>query len=53
MLSIKTMSDKSEIVFSEEHCTITWDKAQMILTTVETLECLKQWKKMKILYIDF
>ena len=49
ILSIPAMSDEPERVFSGARRTITWDKAQMEPDTIEMRECLKHWKKSKIL----
>ena len=49
ILSIPAMSDEAERVFSGARRTITWDKAQMEPNTIEMRECLKHWKKSKIL----
>jgi hypothetical protein len=47
--TVPAMSDEPERVFSGARRTITWDKAQMEPDTIEIRECLKQWKKSKIL----
>jgi hypothetical protein len=49
ILSIPAMSDELERVFLGACRTITWDKAQMKPDTIEMRECLKHWKKSKIL----
>jgi hypothetical protein len=49
ILSILAMSDEPERVFSGARCTITWDKGQMEPNTIEIRECLKHWKRSKIL----
>jgi hypothetical protein len=49
ILSVPAMSDEPERVFSGARRTITWDKAQMEPNTIEMRECLKHWKKSKIL----
>jgi hypothetical protein len=49
ILSVPAMSDEPERVFSGARRTITWDKAQMEPDTIEMRECLKHWKKSKIL----
>jgi hypothetical protein len=49
ILSVPAMSDEPERVFSGARHTITWDKAQMEPNTIEMRECLKHWKKSKIL----
>jgi hypothetical protein len=49
ILSVLAMSDELERVFSGARRTITWDKAQIEPNTIEMRECLKHWKKSKIL----
>ena len=49
ILSIPAMSDEAERVFSGARRTITWDKGQMEPDTIEIRECLKHWKRSKIL----
>jgi hypothetical protein len=41
ILSIPPMSDELERVFSRARCTVTWDKEQIELETIEIKECLK------------
>jgi len=48
-LSIMGMSDKPERVFSGARRKIRWDRARLIPSTIEALECLKDWKKSGIL----
>ena len=49
ILSIPAMSDKPERVFSGARRTITWDKAQLNLDTIEVKELLQDWKQTDIL----
>ena len=49
ILSIPLMSDEPERVFSGARRTVSWDKGQMELGTIEMRECLKHWKKSGIL----
>ena len=49
ILSIPPMSDEPERVFSGGRRTIQWDRGQLEPETIEWRECLKQWKKSKIL----
>ena len=48
VLSISVMSAKSEQVFSEAHCTISWERMQLEKKIIEKTECLKNW-----MYNDF
>ena len=41
ILSISAMSDEAERVFSETHCTVSWERAQMNAETLEYVKCLK------------
>ena len=41
ILLIPPMSDEPERVFSGARRTVTWDKGQMIVETIEYRECLK------------
>ena len=43
------MSDEAERVFSEACCTVSWERAQMNVETLEYVECLKHWKWNEIL----
>ena len=49
ILSILAISDKLERVFSRGRRTVSWDRGQMVLETIEWRECLKHWKKSGIL----
>jgi len=49
ILSIPPMSDEPERVFSGARRTVSWDRGQMELETIERRECLKHWKKSGIL----
>ena len=49
ILSIPLMSDKLERVFSGACRTVTWDRGQIEPETIEMRECLKHWKRSKIL----
>jgi hypothetical protein len=49
ILSIPAMSDKPERVFSRARRTVSWDKGQMVPETMEWRECLKYWKRSRIL----
>ena len=49
ILSIPAMSDELERVFSRARRTVTWDKGQIVLETMEWRECLKHWKRSGIL----
>jgi hAT family C-terminal dimerisation region len=49
ILSIPPMSDEPERVFSGARRTVSWDRGQLKPETIEMRECLKHWKKSKIL----
>jgi hypothetical protein len=49
ILLILAMSDKLEQVFSRACCTVSWDKGQIEAKTLEQVECLKHWKRTRIL----
>ena len=49
ILSIPLMSDEPERVFSGARRTVTWDRGQIEPETIEMRECLKHWKKSRIL----
>jgi hypothetical protein len=53
VLSIPSMSDEPERIFSGCRRTITWDKTSMTAITLEQLECGKHWKKGDLLKDDF
>lgn len=53
ILSIPSMSDKPERIFSGGRRTVTWDKTSMTETTLEQLECGRDWKKEDLLNDDF
>ena len=44
ILSIPAMSDEPERVFSEACHTVSWEKSQLDVQTLEHIECLKHWK---------
>jgi hypothetical protein len=41
ILSISPINDKSKRIFSEARRTVTWDKEQIEIETIELKECLK------------
>lgn len=41
ILSIPAMSDEPERVFSRARRTISWERGQLKVTTIEMVECLK------------
>jgi hypothetical protein len=49
ILSIPPMSDELERVFLGARCTVSWDRGQIELETIEIRECLKHWKRSGIL----
>ena len=49
IISIPPMSDELERVFSRARRIVSWDRGQMEPETIEMRECLKHWKKSKIL----
>ena len=49
ILSIPLMSNEPERVFSGARRTVSWDRGQMEPGTIEMRECLKHWKRSKIL----
>jgi hypothetical protein len=49
ILSIPAMSDEPERVFLGARRTITWERGQIDLETIEITECLKHWKRSKVL----
>jgi hypothetical protein len=49
ILSIPAMSDEPERVFSGARRTITWERGQIDPETIEMTECLKHWKRSKVL----
>ena len=49
IFSILLMSDEPERVFSGACRTVTWDRGQIEPETIEIRECLKHWKRSKIL----
>jgi hAT family C-terminal dimerisation region len=53
ILSIPSMSDEPERVFSAARRTISWDRGQIEPETIEMRECLKHWKKSGILSAFF
>jgi hAT family C-terminal dimerisation region len=53
ILSIPSMSDKPERVFSGGRRTVTWDKTSMMAATLEQLECGRDWKRGDLLKEDF
>jgi hypothetical protein len=53
ILSIPSMSDKPERIFSGGRRTVTWDKTAMTAAILEQLECGRDWKKGDLLKDDF
>jgi hypothetical protein len=53
ILSIPSMSDKPERIFSGGRRTVTWDKTSMTAATLEQLECGRDWKRDDLLKDDF
>jgi len=53
ILSIPSMSDKPERIFSGGRRTVTWDKTSMTAATLEQLECGRDWKRGDLLKNDF
>ena len=51
ILSIPAISDELEHVFSGARRTISWERGQMEPVTIEMTECLKHWKRSRILDI--
>ena len=49
ILLIPAISNKPERVFSGARCTVAWDRGQIELETIEIRECLKHWKRSRIL----
>jgi hypothetical protein len=49
ILSIPPMSDEPERVFSGARRTVSWDRGQIEVDTIECRECLKHWKNSGIL----
>jgi hypothetical protein len=49
VLSIPAMSDELERVFSGACRTITWERGQIDPETVKMTECLKHWKRSRVL----
>jgi len=49
ILSIPAMSDEPERVFSRARRTVSWEQGQLRAETIEMTECLKHWKKSRIL----
>ena len=43
ILSISAISAESEQIFSEAHCTISWERMQLKKKIIEKTECLKSW----------
>jgi len=48
ILSIPAMSAEAERVFSGARRTISWERMQLKEGTIEMVECLKHWKRNKI-----
>jgi hypothetical protein len=53
ILSIPSMSDKPERIFSGGRRTVTWDKTSMTAATLERLECGRDWNRDDLLKDDF
>jgi hypothetical protein len=49
ILSIPAMSDEPERVFSGARRTISWERCQMGAENLEKVECIKHWKRSRIL----
>jgi len=49
VLSIPAMSDEPERVFSGGRRTISWERMQLGILSVERIECMKSWYRSKIL----
>jgi hypothetical protein len=49
ILSIPAMSDEPERVFSGARRTVSWERSQINVQTLEHIECLKHWKRSGIL----
>jgi hypothetical protein len=49
ILSIPAMSDEPERVFSEARRTVSWERSQLDVQTLECIEYLKHWKRNGIL----
>jgi hypothetical protein len=49
ILLIPAMSDEPERVFLGARRMITWERGQMDPETIEIIECLKHWKRSKVL----
>jgi hypothetical protein len=49
ILSIPAMSDEPERVFSGARRTVSWERSQLDVQTLECIECLKHWKRSGIL----
>jgi hypothetical protein len=53
ILSIPSMSDKPERIFSGSRRTVSWEKTAMTATTLEQLECTRDWKRGNLLNDNF
>ena len=53
ILSIPSMSDKPERVFSGGRRTVSWDKTAISAATLEQLECGRDWKRDDLLEENF
>ena len=42
------MSDEPERTFSGARCTISWERMQMGVETLERVECVKQWHRTEL-----
>jgi len=49
ILSIPAMSDEPERVFSGGRRAISWDRGSMLPEALEQQECLKHWKKSRLI----
>jgi hypothetical protein len=49
ILSILAISDEPERVFSGTRRTVSWERSQIDVQTLEHIECLKHWKRSGIL----
>jgi hypothetical protein len=53
ILSIPSMSDKPERIFSGGRRTVSWEKTTMTAVTLEQLECIRDWKQDDLLKDNF
>ena len=53
VLSIPSMSDKPERIFSGGRRTVSWDKTSITAATLDQLECGQDWKRGDLLVDKF